>query len=272
MIIVEFIFRLKNKKRILQIGSFWLVFFLFLCIFASIIAGMRFGAISIFFMSFGILLILIIVNKNLNKKTKGLVSMFFLILCTLPLLYNAKTDKRWYSLIETIPIAIDTENYTYWRDNENPPVLKNGDIVDHSNYMRIAWAVRGIKYIKSDIFGIGYGKNVFGHAIQKYENSPKSIRGSHSHSGVIDFTIGVGILGLLLWLYFIGKIIVSMALMYANYSNYFSLFSLFFTSSFFIRSLVDSNMRDHMFKQFFLILGIVLTLAAFQNHKKNNDS
>jgi hypothetical protein len=48
--------------------------------------------------------------------------------------------------------------------------------------------------------------------------------------------------------------------------------SFFITSGFFMRSIVDSSMRDHMFKQFFLILGIALTLAVFENKKKIYDS
>jgi O-antigen ligase len=138
--------------------------------------------------------------------------------------------------------------------------------------MRIAWATKGLEYIKNDIFGIGFGRNVFGHAIQKYEKDFESVRGMHSHSGIIDFTIGVGIIGLVIWLFFVGRIVISSALVFVNSGHYFSLMSFFTTSGFFIRSIVDSNMRDHMFKQFFLILGIALTLAAFENIQKVYDS
>jgi Ca2+-dependent lipid-binding protein len=71
MIIVELICRIKKKKRILQIGSFWLIFF-GLCIFSSIIGGMRFGAISLFFMSLTAFIFIVIDNENFNKKAKGL--------------------------------------------------------------------------------------------------------------------------------------------------------------------------------------------------------
>ena len=272
MIIVEFLWRLRKKKRMLQIGSFWLIFFLFLCLFSSIISGLRFGAISLFFMSLTAIILIVIDNENFNNKAKGLVSISLLILCTLPLIYNAKNDARWHSLLETIPIAIDTENISYWRDGINRPILSNGSPVGQSNYMRIAWATKGLEYIKNDIFGIGFGRNVFGHAIQKYEKDFESVRGMHSHSGIIDFTIGVGIIGLVIWLFFVGRIVISSALVFVNSGHYFSLMSLFITSGFFMRSIVDSNMRDHMFKQFFLILGIALTLAAFENKKKVNDS
>ena len=278
MLIVEFIHRLKKKKRMLQISFFWLNIILFLCLFASIISGMRFGAIIIIIMSLIAFILIIIDKENINNTIKASISILLLILCALPLVYSEKNDVRWQSLLETIPIAIDTENNSYWRDSDfqkysdNPPVLSDGTLVDHSNYMRIAWTVKGIEYIKNDIFGIGYGRNVFGHAIQKYEKGFESLRGSHSHSSIIDFTIGVGLIGLLLWLFFIGRIILFSTSAFIHSGNYFSLLSLFIASSFFIRSIVDSNMRDHMFKQFFLILGISITLAAYEYNKQNKDA
>lgn len=274
MIIVEYIYRLRKRKKILKIESLWLTIFLFICIFSTVIGGMRFGAISLFFMSLTGFILIIIDNDHFNNKAKGFVTISILILCTLPLLYNAKSDERWLSLLETIPIAIDTENNTFWRDRqvENHPRLANGRQVNDSNYLRIAWAAKGVEYIKNDIFGIGYGRNVFGHAIQKYEKSSESIRGNHSHSGIVDFTIGVGIIGLLFWVFFVAKIIVYSIKIFLKSGNYFSLLSLFITSGFFIRSIVDSNMRDHMFKQFFLILGISLTLAAYEFNKKMEDA
>jgi hypothetical protein len=30
----------------------------------------------------------------------------------------------------------------------NPPILSNGNTVGHSNYMRVAWATKGVEYIK----------------------------------------------------------------------------------------------------------------------------
>ena len=271
MLFVEFIYRLNKKKRILPIGSFWLILILFLCILTTLVSGMRFGSISLVIMSLSAIVLLIIDNQNFNK-INGFISIFLLILCTLPLIYNAKNDVRWQSLLETIPIAINTESNLYWRDAENPPLLSNGNEVDHSNYMRIAWAIKGVEYIQKDLFGIGYGRNVFGHAIQKYEKGFEFLRGNHSHSGIIDFTIGVGVIGLFLWLFFVGRIIIASVWIFISSGNYFSLMSLFITSGFFIRSIVDSNMRDHMFKQFFLILGISLALAALENNKKINES
>jgi hypothetical protein len=268
VILVEFIYRFRMKKRVINIHSFVLFIILLLCIFSSIIEGMRFGVISLFFMSLTGAIFVVIDNQNFNLKVKGFVAFSMLFLCMTPLLYNAVNDDRWTSLIETIPIAIDTESHLYWQgDISKIPLLKNGEEVDHSNYMRIAWASKGIDYIMNDVLGIGYGKNAFGHAIEKYDGG-QSIRGYHSHSSIIDFTIGVGLIGLMLWLFLIFRIILYTSSEFIFYGNYFALLSLFITTGFFIRSTVDSNMRDHMFKQFFLILGISLALSFYESNKR----
>ena len=243
-----------------------------LCIFASIIEGIRFGVVSLFFMSLTAVIFIVIDNPKFDFKAKSLISLAIVILCSLPLTQNIKSDTRWVTLIETIPIAMDTENNTFWRDENynNVPKLTDGTDVNHSNYMRVAWAVKGIEFITNDIFGIGYGKNIFGHAIEKYEKN-NTVRGWHSHSAIIDFTIGVGLIGLIIWLLFISKIIISSTSVFINSGNYFSLLTIFITSGFFIRSIIDSNMRDHMFKQFFLILGIALTLTFYEYKKKQKE-
>ena len=276
MIIVEFIYRFRMKEKVLPFNSYFLFLFLLLCVLSSIIEGMRFGVISLFFMSLTGAIFFIIDNPKYNLKVKSCIALSLVILCSLPLLYNVKYDSRWDSLIETIPIALDTENNVFWqvkdatwREGNNSAIgsLANGVQLDHSNYMRIAWAAKGVEYISKDIYGIGYGRNVFGHAIAKYDDND-SIRGWHSHSGIVDFTIGVGLIGLLLWISFISSVIFHGTSVFINKGNYFALLSVFISSGFFIRSVVDSNMRDHMFKQFFLILGITLVLAFYEKNKK----
>jgi len=286
MIIVESIYRFRTKKRIILFNTAWLFLILLLCIFSSIIESMRFGVISLFFLSLAGGIFFISDRKNSNKKVKISISFLLVILCALPLLNNIKSDSRWISLIETIPI-VTTDSTKSWMLEEKDwninvvPKLANGEMVSHSNYARIAWIVKGIEYISKDLFGIGYGKNIFGHAVEKYEQTlnnnyidigAKSVRGMHSHSAIIDFTIGIGLIGLLLWLIFISQIIFSLTRMYFVTNNYFSLLTIFITSGFFMRSIVDSNMRDHMFKQFFLILGISIALSFYEHNKGEKHS
>ena len=89
----------------------------------------------------------------------------------------------------------------------------------------------------------------------------------HSHSGVLDLALGVGIPGLLLWSLFIYTASSNSFRKFKESFSYFSLLSLFFIMGFYGRSIVDSNMRDHMFLQFMLLLGI--SLICMFNVKKD---
>lgn len=269
IVIVELIYRFRTKKRVIRVNMTWLIIIFLFGIFSSIVEGMRFGVISLFFMSLTGFIFFVIDNNKFNMKVKLFVSLAIVTLCSIPLLYNIAHDARWLSLVETVPIAIDTETHDLWKggDHSEIPKLSNGELVSKSNYLRIAWIAKGIEYISNDIFGIGYGRNVFGHAIEKYEGG-NEIRGYHSHSSIIDFTIGLGVFGLLIWLLLVFQLIISSAKQFISSGNYFSLLTVFIVSGFFLRSFLDSNMRDHMFKQFFLLLGISLILSVYEKNKK----
>jgi hypothetical protein len=269
-VIAEFIYRIKTGKTILKINNSLLLFILVACIFSSVVEGMRFGMIALFFLTISAIILFSIDNRA-NLKHKILYTMFFIILISVPLLYNAFNDNRWSSLIETIPIALDTENNKHWLDRDKYPIptLSDGSNVSGSNYERMAWAYQGLKYIIKDPIGLGYGRNAFGHAVQKYENYDKS-RGKHSHSSIIDLTIGIGIVGIILWLGIFAKIIIFSFRKFIHTKNYYALITLVITSGFLMRSIVDSNIRDHMLLQFMLMLGISIVLMFYNSNDEKN--
>ena len=102
--------------------------------------------------------------------------------------------------------------------------------------------------------GVGYGRNAFGHALRKHEDTPLG----HAHSGIIDLTVATGWPGLLLWLAFIGLSLRHGWLRYRDQSDPRGLILFFVTAGFFGRMLLDSINRDHMLVMFFLLLGTLL--------------
>ena len=62
IIIVELLYRFRIKNKMIQLNIFWLIVTLFLCILSSALEGLRFGAISLFFMSLTGLTLIIIDN------------------------------------------------------------------------------------------------------------------------------------------------------------------------------------------------------------------
>ena len=91
-------------------------------------------------------------------------------------------------------------------------------------------------------------------------------RGGHAHSGLIDFAIANGLPGLALWLMFL------CALFYTGWTAFAlgrvapALALMFIVSGFFSRSIVDSNIRDHILQQF-MFLSIFIAVALKSTSK-----
>jgi len=269
MIISEIIYRLKVAKEVLKISNPLLGFFLVLTIFSSFFEGMRHGSIALVFLGFTGIVLFLYKNKEYSKRMKLTISMLLFVVMLMPLAYNIKYDSRWGSLTETINISLDTEGNKYWLNRKfEIPKLENGKNVSGSNYERMAWAYQGSKFILEDPIGIGFGRNSFGHACEiRYPNEVGS-RGKTTHSSLIDFTIGIGIVGLILWIGFLYAILRQTIISFKKQINYDAMFVFFITTGFFTRSIVDANMRDHMFLQFMIMLGIGLVFML-NNSKKN---
>jgi hypothetical protein len=264
MICSEAIYRAKAKKNVLKVTNHMLFIILVLCLLSSIVEGIRFGFISLFWLGISSIILFMINNTTFVKKSKLILSVVFFTIISIPLIFNLINDSRWDSLIETIPIAFDTEAHKYWSgDSKELPKLSDGSDVSGSNYLRIAWLAKSLEYIEKEPMGIGYGRNSFGHAIQKYEGVD-SARGMHSHSAILDFTISMGLIGLTLWLVFMSLIVVFSLKRFLIDTSYFALTSFFITTGFFFRSIVDSIMRDHVFQQFMLMLGIFLAFLVYE--------
>lgn len=259
-IISELIYRKRSKKNILKISNYMLFIILGLTLLSSLIESMRNGSAALFFMSIMGIYFFLNKNQSYSKKVKFLISFGIILVLSIPIIYNLKNDTRWATLIETIPIAIDTKTNKYWINKKSTlPRLSSGQVVGGSNYLRVAYASEGTKLIVENPLGIGFGRNAFGHALEiKYNKN--SVRGFHSHSSLIDFTLGVGFIGLILWLIFIFLIMKKAIYFCRENVSFFSMLTFFLTTGFFTRSLVDSNMRDHMFLQFMFLLGISLVL------------
>lgn len=254
----EIIYRIRTSEKVLQIKTVYLVIFFFISILSSVIEAMRNGSVAIVFMITMAIFFLFYKNKRIKIKYRLILSMVLIVVLSIPITYNVKNDYRWNTLIDTIPVALNTtKNFAWLDDSISYPKLKNGQTVNGSNYLRLSFMFEGLKQIYEKPLGIGYSRNAFGHAMQNKYGKGK---GYHSHSSIIDFTIGVGIQGLLLWIFFIFLILMYAIRVYKKEVNYYSILLFFLTSGFFVRSLVDGNMRDHIMIQYFLILGVLLAI------------
>jgi len=273
----ELIYRSKKKENYMFFDSKIIIFIFLLTTLAIFFTAVRFSTLIYLFLLLLSVFIFLFLNKVSNFKNNLYIFSLTLSLISLILYGSFSYDKRWSSLIETISIATDTKNNKAWLDKDlySLPKLSNGEDVSRSNYERIAWAYQGLKYIYAHPMGIGYGRNIFGHAIEnEYRyllgDEAKKVRGKHSHSGIIDFTIGVGLLGAILWFVFIFLLLKFLFLNLKRDISAPSIIGILITTSFLARSFVDSFMRDHMFQQFMLLMGILVALSIFEKKGETN--
>jgi hypothetical protein len=267
MIIAEFVYRLRVKKQVLKVSNGVLYLLLIACIFSTFVEALRLGDIALVFLGIGSSMAFLYKNNQYSVGIKRFIATSLIIILTIPLAYNLNTDPRWAKLIETIPLAMDTYNSMHWLDrSQKAPKTESGHEVKGSNYERIAWAMKALEYSKENPMGVGFGRNAFGHAMEERHGS-LATRGGSAHSSILDLTVGAGIFATLLWLFFVYRVSKIAVKNFEKYYDYFSLLTLFLIMGYVGRGFVDANMRDHMFLQFMLILGIAIYYMILKEDK-----
>lgn len=170
-----------------------------------------------------------------------------------------QSDKRWTTFFRSVPIAWDTEQYRDWLHSKTPPVIEWD-----STYLRVAWIKEGGKLIRNMPLGSGYNRNAFGDRIDSQYERNGMARGGHSHSGVIDFAIANGLVGISLWFGFIGSLFWIGSRSFRKNEMGAGLCLMFIIIGYFVRSLVDSNMRDHMLQEFLFLVSFLYIAASYR--------
>mgnify|MGYP006080252395 CR=1 FL=1 len=267
MIIAEFVYRLRTKKQVLKVSDSILYLFLAACIFSTFVEALRLGDIALVFLGIGSCMAFLYKNNDYSNKMKSFIGAALIFILTVPLMYNIATDPRWAKLIETVPVAVSSSEDSSFIDPA-APVLKteSGYEVTGSNYTRIVYAIKSFKYIIEDPMGVGFGRNAFGHALE-LRHPEYAKRGMHAHSAILELSIGAGIIATMIWLSFVFVISKSAVIEFRRTLNYYAMLTLFLTMGFVGRGFVDANMRDHMFLQFMLMLGICIYFMIIEQSK-----
>ncbi len=258
-LLAEILFRAGFRRRCLPYENNVLAAVLLAVVFSIYIERARNGILEIIFVLLLFGSLLFAVHRRRFSKRAVAVGLFLVLLIpTMTGYVSFKTDPRWQSLWQTVPIALDTRTHTAWLDLNSPlPRLPDGKLVNRSNYMRIARLKGGMELALERPWGVGYGRNAFGHAVMK----KYGIAASHSHSGFVDMAIGIGLPGALLWVAFLVSLAVLGARGYRRHRHYPALLLLFVTTGYGVRMVLDSITRDHML-QMFLFLAAFLAVAA----------
>lgn len=206
----------------------------------------------------GVAALLIIVNRK-HVHRAGMMAIFVLTFIGAA---SLNFDSRWEGFRESASIGW-TSPSLYWLTNDaaQRPTLPTGANLEESAYARVAWARQATIMIGEHPLGIGFGHDSFGRGIAaKY-----GVKGwGSSHSGWLDFALGVGLPGLLL-------LIVAAALAIRGGWRHFSrgdngagLVLAFFVGGYLFRGLLDGHLTGWRLGLFALILGVLVALMKDQ--------
>jgi hypothetical protein len=260
LLLAELLLRVSYKRRLLAMPNAILGLMFALTLVSTYLEDVRNAVISLTLVL--LLTFLVYVRTRFAKVrriTFAATTVLALASIVLFLFVSLKADSRWGSLLETIPIALDTKTNKAWlMDSVNLPKLANGRPVDPSNYLRIAFAKEGLLLVRENPLGLGYGRNAFAHGIHaKYGDGYIG----HSHSGLIDLAIGAGVPGVLLWLVWMGAWLRFGLRAYFRQASFAGLALALVLFEFNMRMVLDSISRDHSLQQFLFLAGLLTALA-----------
>lgn len=261
LLIAELVQRTLTKKPYMPIANKWLLVVAVAILVCSFLLRMRNGNVGLLFLvGMTGIFVLVRISQTWSKFKLMAVAITFLAGITVSGWIAYKSDARWLAFEESVVLALETDKYRAWLDVKVPyPLMNNGQPVDQSAYERLAWAKEGVKLIRDNPLGLGYNRNAFGVGIERvYQQPPRSL---HAHSGLIDFTIANGLPGLVLWLSFLGVLAWIGWTAFSIGNVAIGLMLMFLVSSFLGRSVVDSNLRDHILQQFLFLAGLFYTLC-----------
>ena len=250
----ETYFRVTHRVRFLPGGTLVLLFCFMATIFSLYIEAYRFGIITMLFILSVTFCLYLLETRGFNKKTVVL-GFLFLAFVSSVVFCNLKSDPRWETLLETIPLALDTEGNRAWLDPRHHPYpkLQDGRQVKISNYERMAWFKEGLLLVRDNPLGVGFGRSAFEVGLEKKYGKSRG----HSHSGFIDMAIGTGVPGITLWLALLGSLIYLSFKVLRRDRSFAALLLILVVSKFGCRMMVDSIIRDHMLQQFMFVVGVL---------------
>jgi hypothetical protein len=188
----------QRSNMALKLGLCLLMFFVCFLAFYSIgsLNAILIACISTFVLIGSVTLKFILHGRHLFMGTVLVAS--FLVISALSLQTFSKQDQnKFYNLLHDFHIGTQIDRYTNWR-NDTPqwvPDIPNSPPVNRSTYYRVASFINGTRLISEYPLGTGFTYLPYKYYMSRiYPGSTAT----HTHSGWIDFTLGVGIPGLLL--------------------------------------------------------------------------
>lgn len=263
MLTAEIMQRFLEKRRSILVANIILVLGLLAVLICSYTLRGRNGNVGLLMLLiFSAIMVAYRLAANVRKSRLIIGLIAFLIAASATGYAFIKSDSRWQTLAETIPIAWDTKTHKAWLYGAPYPLLSNGQEADGSNYERVAWVKEGWLLLLEQPLGSGYDRNAWGGRLDDKYNMGGATRGGHSHNGILDFAIATGFPGAILWLGFMASLAVAGFRGFKAGKTTAGLILIFIVTGYLGRSLVDSVIRDHFLQVFMFLSGLMLALSA----------
>jgi len=212
-----------------------------------------------------IILILIctalLISKLASRKIKfsvaqSLIAIVIASIVTISLANSLQTNAKWRHISTDAKVAFDIEHYPNWQNTGalGIPLNNLNQPVNHSDYLRIAYARAGVEAIIEHPLGYGISRHAFERLVQKkYPDA----RIANSHNAYIDLTTAIGVPGLILLIAAILALFKQ-----AKQSAHWGGITRWMIGSMMVYWLIDPVSRDHYFYALLLLIGLfsVLTL------------
>ena len=249
--------RLSGGGRYFQVPSLLLAGWALLAAAVTFFSGARNGLIGLVLlcMSTG-LLVLYYAPASIRRSHRmgGFVALL-LLAGTLTGLH-LKTDSRWARFVESTAYSFHTDTVLSWLDAKRYPypILSDGQPLDDSAYERTAWIIVGMKLSAEHPLGVGFTRKAYSNAVmEKY-----GVAVRHSHSGLVEYTLGMGWPGMALWGAFLLAVFAQGLRRLLKHHDTLALTSMFLISGFAGRMVIENITRDHMMEMFMFLIGLVL--------------
>ena len=141
--------------------------------------------------------LLLLSSFKQHWKKKVLFISTALVLVAMFLVNHVQKNESWKTFAADTNIALDTVSYDHWKffGAKGYPNNELGKMVSVTNYERLAWGKVGLFLVPESPLGYGLIEESFG-KLTKQKWPESSLR--QSHSGWLDFALGMGIPGLIL--------------------------------------------------------------------------
>jgi len=192
---------------------------------------------------------------------------YILLLLSVAILGSASfvLDSRWSGLKDSLDVGWNSPSL-YWLNGDptlRPPTSSKAPLED-SAYARAAWAHRAVEAIGEQPLGRGFGRDGFGRAIaEKYGHSGMV----SSHSGWLDFALGVGLPGLALLLLTAGLAIRGGWRQFRQHDDAAGLMLSFLTGGYLLRCLLDGHLSGWRLGLFAFLCGVLVAAMKYPQQK-----